>query len=71
MPLADLPMVVFAQGQKALKGGTKHEQRHGDPPEPNPVVRRERIGDKSAAGDGDGGMQRIMHHTVGNEVFFR
>jgi hypothetical protein len=59
MPLEYLPMVVFGQRQKALKGGTKHEQCHGDPPEPNPVVRRERIGDKSAAGDADGGMQRI------------
>jgi hypothetical protein len=54
-----LPTVVSTQGQNILKGGTKHEQRHGDPPESNPVVRRKRIGDKSAAGDGDGGMQRI------------
>jgi hypothetical protein len=54
-----LPTVVSTQGQNILKGGTKHEQRHGDPPEPNPVVRRERIGDESAAGDADGGMQRI------------
>jgi hypothetical protein len=54
-----LPTVVSTQRQNILKGWTKHEQRHGDPPESNPVVRRERIGDKSAAGDGDGGMQRI------------
>jgi hypothetical protein len=38
---------------------SKHEQRQGDPPEPKSVVRHERIGGRTAAGDGVGGMQRI------------
>ena len=52
-------MVVLAQGHKILEGRPKHEQCHGDPPEPNPVVRRERIGGKTAAGDAVGGMERM------------
>ena len=59
MNLAYSPMVAFAQGHEIPEGLPKREQCHGDPPEPNPLVRRERIGYRTAAGDGAGGMQHI------------
>jgi hypothetical protein len=59
MNLAYSPMAAFAQGHEILEGRPKREQCHGDPPEPNRLVRRERIGHKTAAGDAVGGMQRM------------